>query len=299
MNTSVVILVLTILAAIAAFWANKQDSNQKDRIETLGQTNTDLTEQVRKLSILNNDIANNAQKIADRNSELAVKNLQLTTKANELISRVDLLTEQSYELVKKLDTKTDEEFAVSGEFEFSINQGKSIVQIYSIEMGGNLALVTYNQRNMSLIHIGDVCDIYLRDFKLMVTGKFYDLQRNLIAEIEENRWRVSKTSVSKFNFDENGFEVFDIKGRLVVQFDIRGPKIKLQGYFAAKSMKVLTVTDNGGSLDFPYGTDTLNKEVYKYYDKHLNSRSLFIYCGNRWHGIRRTEENTPNPPTNR
>ncbi len=159
MNSAVIILGLTILAAIAAFIATNKDNAQKDRIEDLGKINKDLSVKVAELAKLNNDIALQVDTIVKENKFLAKKNIELSSKANSLIIEVQNLSSKSNILANKLDIKTDQEFAVTGELNLQVDNEEDSHII--IDYGGNI--------------IDNPIDSYYKDFNINNFLRYKDL----------------------------------------------------------------------------------------------------------------------------
>lgn len=283
MNTPILILVLTILAAIAAFVANKQDIRQKNRIEELGTIGTNLTSEVKKLSEINNSIASKTDNIVAENKLLTEQNIELTNKAKILIEKVGALTEKSHVLLNKLDVKTDDEFAISGEFNLLLDKEQSDITLHygsnEIINPKESFIFGLNINGMSVS--ANYAPIYflIANDVLYITTKLYDEEANLIVEIENNKWRLNKNFVSKFNFDDKGVEIFDNKGRVFFSVNILPQNtIEIQAILASgKTLDLVTPNGFFGGINGD-GISILNT---------LNIQPLFEYTGNKWRGVRR------------
>ncbi len=121
----------------------------------------------------------------------------------------------------------------------------------------------------------------IKNNTLLVTMTIYDAQKNLIAEVDSNKWRINKNLVSKFNFDEKGLEIFDNKGRIALSIDILfNNTIQIQGLIE-NDVQVLYLTENGALFTTPNENEGivnfLKRDPY---------RQLFKYTGKKWHGVR-------------
>jgi len=227
--------------------ANNEDSAQKNRIERLEISD----------SILTNDIQE--------------------------------LTQESHELINKLDIKTDHEFAVTGEFVFDFDKPfneDEDVRVFFGSMSISAPLSDFRKINgiSRFISIGyNPLRFKIIGQKLLVSCKIYDTSDNFIVEIIDNKWRVNKNAVSKFNFDNKGFEVFDNKGRVSISVTIIEDNVLLvQGIFPNRKYKSMAIASAFGyspNESFGSSEDEYRLDTTTFYQ-------LFNYTGNKWHGER-------------
>ena len=106
-DSPLIILALTILAAGAAYWSTIENNHQLNRMEKYDTLNIKLSKEIQELSDLNNSIAKRIDTIVTENLTLTEQNFNLTLKANELIEKVEKLTYTSNELISKVDVRTE------------------------------------------------------------------------------------------------------------------------------------------------------------------------------------------------
>jgi len=58
------------------------------------------------------------------------------------------------------------------------------------------------------------CNEYIYQFKYHISTEVRDLHGNLILSIDDNKWQVHRIAAGKYNYDDNGFEVYDKEGRI-------------------------------------------------------------------------------------
>lgn len=287
MNISVIILILTVCAAIAAFFATKDDNAQKNRIEKLGEINTSLTTKVEELSKINNSIAK-------ENTQLVQQNIMLSNKANELIGKVDELTVASNNLIKRIDTRTEKqsaENALSGTLSFSSNIPLQDNETLRLHLGSNSFghyVSEFKKDNPpKLIQFQndiDVVPFRIIGGKLKVSIKIYDLSGNWIADINNNNWIRNPNNTGYFNYDANGFEIIDNKGYVAFSIDfISRTEISVQGYLVNREgSKILAIGKAGYiTLDLPVTYSRLSDVV-----KELDTKKIFDYSSVHWLGKR-------------
>ena len=290
--------ILLLFAGIAAAWstyvANNRTEKQQQNIEKLGEINKelgiknkDLSEEVKKLSELNNSIA-------QENKKLGEDNISLSSQTKELIEKVNKLTTTSYTLINKLDIKTEKEFAenaITGELEMEFDLSSKESKPPIIIIGGGP-----NDAGTPIISIGSFMPIITKKInnKLLISMKVYDLRGNLIAEIEDNKWRPNKNFSGKYNYDKKGFEVINNQGNIAASFDIVGPNtIKVQGIFPYIEQQRILILGNNGFTYPPFGSKEIEEKVErltgKKYDDYLKEqinavpiKQIFEYTGSDW-----------------
>jgi hypothetical protein len=128
----------------------------------------------------------------------------------------------------------------------------------------------------------------VKDHRLYITVDIYDLDGNPLVEIDSNRWTRSGSSLTKFNYDDKGFEIFDKDSHIAFSVDFPTYNtIKMQGYLIDKEKghQYLII---GGSL-FSYkrisGPETSADELRPLIDS-IKFTQLFCYTGGDWLGKR-------------
>lgn len=292
-----ILLLITIAAAIVAFYATIKDNQQKDNIE-------DLSKQTNRLSELNKSIGENVEKITTENNKLSKENIELSTQAKDLITEVQHLSEKSKVLIDKIEkttTNTSEENLLSGGITLKLKfiPPKQNVTALEIKYGGNTFGLNLSELNAPADYVSNrfpYLKATLDDKKnILFTTMVYDIDGNVVAEIENNYWRPNKNFISKYNYDENGFEVIDNKGHIVLSIDIKdGNKIRLQGIFIDKESTQYILAGISEHVVFDKNTkqgiaplrvkksnistpEALDEEIKK-----VKFQRLFKYNGEHW-----------------
>lgn len=185
----------------------------------------------------------------------------------------------------------------SGVFDFPIDSTlPGNTQIY-VFLGGrhndpyNLTELFFS----SYLPLYSICNmtIYISDFKYFITAKVYDLQGNLLFEIQDNTWRVYRNAIHKFNYDDNGLEVIDKEGRIAISIDFGGT-LYVQGIIPCTSTSLgyyllpefsPNFKEGVFEMNIPYGTPELNKAFDHLYDS-LPIKPMFRYVGKDWQHAR-------------
>jgi hypothetical protein len=289
---SVLLLIAGILAVAGSFISSTKDTQQKDSIERLGNENLNLSKEIHKLNILNEDISEKVKKIVTENNKTSAENLQLSQHSKELISEVQ-------HLIIKVDSTTTNEAAENkktGELFLTFNS--EFKKRVSFKVGGNSFALTLDQiRNGAQIFASvnkDPLSIKVVNNKLLISMRVFDIDGNLIAEIEDNFWRPNPNLTAKFNYDDHGFEVADNKGNIVVSINITATnEIEIQGIFAIKESKLFYIAGSNGFNLLSFKNPDMIALVYKKYnltyEDFLNSKiqqtnitQLFEYTGKNW-----------------
>lgn len=288
---SILLFIAGLSAAIATYVANKRSEKQQTNIEELGNIN-------KELGTKNKDLTEEVKKLSGLNISISEENKDLTNQSKILIEEVKKLTVSSNVLINKLDKKADKviaENAITGELEMEFDATYSENQKVFIIFGG--ATMEESIKGIGpLISVGNLhpLNAKIRNNKLLISMKVYDMNENLLAEIEDNNWRPNKNFTGKFNYDKKGFEIIDNQGNIAANFDILGPnKIKIQGIFPYKEAGRILIAGDSLLQNPPFGTkeieDLVLKKTGKKYDIFLKDaiekgqiKQLFVYTGSNW-----------------
>lgn len=210
--------------------------------------------------------------------------------SNSLIlaqKEINRLTEKSQALINELNNKTDEEFKVTGSFSFSFDSLKNSDQ-YEVVLGKfktgspfNIPELKVNNCNYGLINHNNL-KIRIQNCKLVLDAKIYDVERNLIAEVSENSWRINRNFVSKFNYDDRGFEVFDNKGRIALSVDIRRDGVFVRGILRSSETDDAILVADDKRYPFSYVNEQSLLNLYKLYTEKDPITPMFSYTGKKW-----------------
>ena len=124
------------------------------------------------------------------------------------------------------------------------------------------------------------------NYKPVISLKMWDLEGNLVVEIENNKWRRYPNSTGKFNYDSRGFEIFDNSGNLIFNIDFVSYNIiKIQGYVADLIHHAIWIPASGAIYNSdwnnPETIKAIRTELFKY-----PATRLFEYSGDNWLGKR-------------
>ena len=295
---SILIAVAGILATYGTFISSKKNSDQTDAIEDLGRENNKLAREIQKLEQLNSQVTNEVQTMSRENNKLSQINIELSRRSNQLIDEVRDLTVQSKALIDRIETRGQYEAEVNvktGEF---IDLGNyEDEETVRVAVGGITTGNSVENWNAGAkgIFMGntDLFDIRFVDKKLMLTLNVYDDVGNVVAEIENSKWRPNPNFSGKFNYDDRGFEVINNQGVVAVSVDIVDKKlIVFQGLFPLNNT-VMLVAGMGRTIQVPLhlkGQQIMGLEgkMVDYHTalqqaiKNVRMRQLFEYTGSDW-----------------
>lgn len=316
---SVTLLIVGIVACVASFFSSKQDGEQKNFIQSLGEKNLLLSNQIDSLTKINNSIGQLNTEIGEKikdltteNKNLSIDNIELSKQTKTLIEKVETLTAKSQELITKIDKRSkywEEENLLSGELkiDFKLTRTRSvegrIVKLGNKSFNVSGAYVIEEQSKFKVKGYGlsqdNINFLYIRlDVKTMTTlfnKEIYDLDGNLIAEIENNRWRINRNFIGKFNYDEEGVEIIDNQGKIVFSLNIvDSVSIRVQGIFIDRYFhRGVLIAGYLKNEFFPIKTpeniaEILKKKNLSYENalkeaiERVEFRQLFEYTGNDW-----------------
>lgn len=287
MISGLIITLASTLSVFAAYYSSQQDQTQKNQIQNLGIISKDL-------GITNLKLGNKVKELQEANIEISKRIETLTVSSNLLIEEVKKLSVQSELIIKNIDAKADKEYAKNtstGELELNYYTSGTEKLIFVLG-GGSLddANITIgNERPFK---------IQLQNGQLYVTTKVYDIDNNLIAEIENNKWYLNKNYAGKFNYDKTGFEVIDNKGNIALSIDVLASnKVAIQGIFPIKSAQRVFIAGKKGFTSIPYSSKVNDANILRVaglkYDAFFNKciqdvemKKLFQYTGKNYLGQR-------------
>ncbi|HVX28080.1 MAG TPA: hypothetical protein VHB70_17160 [Parafilimonas sp.] len=255
--------------------------------------------------------AQNTQTIIDTgnfNKHLGEQTQLLTKQIDSLQSLDDSIMKHSDSLSSKIDSVSDisknlaydinsvikeqsEENAITGKFDFDMGKPLNGDDMITVHFGSMTATNTilpvpnvWYKAGMHLIVLPDSSEpitFGLENHKLTVSLDIYDLNGNLMVSIDKNNWHRYTNNTGIFNYDKNGFEIFDNKGNIALSMDLKGNNIVIQGYvFIRKYNKMIiagSYIDIPGSLDMQQTQNYLAEEV-----RRVRIKQLFKYTGTHW-----------------
>jgi hypothetical protein len=278
-------LICGIVAAFLFYWSGYNQSTQLNVIDETGKRNEKLTELSNAVVSLNSTLLETNNLLIDSTKKIGEQTQSITKKINEL-------TNQSSKLLSIIDSKTDEEFKITGELNFN----KFVDTSYKnavFKLGGftnyinSKSIYNTNDLNYFVLYSGfKPLIMQVHEGNLVLSGKIFDINNNLLVEFKNNYWRLNKYYVGKFNFDEYGIEIFDNKGRVAFSVDIQPQNIiMIQGLVLDDANNfILVLSENGANLlnVSQQGIDT--KILHILSEKPF--KQLFEYTDEKWHGKR-------------
>ncbi len=285
---AILLLFAGLIASFATYVSGKDDQKQKDSIEELGKQNIKLSSEIFKLNNLNKNISTRVEEISKINNKLSTENLELNKLSHNLIFEVNLLTTTSKKLIDKIDERAAYQAAENlqtGEINMNFNSQINENDKVYIIIGGNKfshTVKALKEKSAKLFSFAgrDPFSISLdKDNRMLFSIEVYDIEGNLIAEIENNNWRPNKNFTGKFNYDDRGFEVIDNKGNVAINFTVsESNKIIIQGIFQFKEIgKIFLCGNNGFNILDMTNIQNFNQEI-----DGINIAKIFRYTGKNW-----------------
>ena len=137
-----------------------------------------------------------------------------------------------------------------------------------------------------------VLEAYTVNFKYFFSASIKDLKGNPLVDIKDNKWFVYIENVGKYNYDANGFEVYDKAGHISLSFDFmpgtRIVNLRVQGVVPISSSTLEYYAYNfpdPNQNEFQYGTPALNK-FFEYIYTTVPIQPIFRYSGPGWQHAR-------------
>ncbi|MBP6022561.1 hypothetical protein [Ferruginibacter sp.] len=288
MACGLVITIASTLSVFAAYYSSVQDQTQKDQIQRLGEISNNLGE-------TNVELGYKIKDLQEVNLQVTNRIENLTVNSNLLIEEVNKLSAQTKQIIESMDIKADKEYAKNtsaGELELNFKSIGNQKLVFMLG-GGTMDDASVQIGNERPFNIG------IQNDKLLINTKVYDINDNLIAEIENNKWRLNKNYAGKFNYDKTGFEVIDNKGNIAMSVDVLASNmVAIQGIFPIKSALRIFIAGSQGVTSVPYSNSAVDKKILqttgKKYDDFFNERvsdvkmkQLFEYTGKDYLGRRK------------
>lgn len=287
--------VVGIVTVIFGYICGKEESKRQDHMYSLAKVSAHLDTlsanlDSQSVSLLSLDTA-----LSNRNLEIGSKNYNLIDKTKAIANNLQSITNEikhisnrSSEVLGILDKKTDDEFAISGELNLHLNTDTSSILPLIVDFGSNIDNnynPPYNYLPISTFQFltkgstWDKLEIKVIKNIVYLNGRIEDIEGKIIMELEDNKWRVNKKFLGKFNFDKKGLEIIDDFGRIIFSIDLSNERtIKIRGIALINENSFCIVSDNGCLLS---KTGNLKTKL------NLNpTKKIFKYLGNKWHGVR-------------
>jgi len=182
--------------------------------------------------------------------------------------------------------------ATFGEFYWPIDSTQSNAVQIVVYLGYNADAFNLGElRDRRRRLLASVCNLefYTQDLQYFVSGSIYDLYGNLMFQVQDNKWKIIRNSILKYNYDDNGFELYDKAGRIALRIDVRspnyGPKIYCSVISPCTSTTLIYCAPLNFYLNVPYGTKALDRAFEQLYQSDPIP-ALFRYTGKDWQHAR-------------
>ncbi|WP_431216916.1 hypothetical protein ACQ86N_21605 [Puia sp. P3] len=139
--------------------------------------------------------------------------------------------------------------------------------------------------------LAGTCDLefYTQNLQYFVTASIKDLYGNLMVQIQDNKWKVFRNAILKYNYDSLGFELYDKAGRIALSIDVRKFGIGPAVYSSVISPCTDTTLSYYAPTDFYYRILYGTRELNRAFDQLYRSDPippLFRYTGKDWQHAR-------------
>lgn len=120
--------------------------------------------------------------------------------------------------------------------------------------------------------------------KFLVSTTIRGTKGNVIAEIKDNQWTVGNNIFSR-NWDDDGLEVIDEKGRVVLQIDLKNEKVYIKGIFCTPT-RIWVLTEETDTW-LEYKDPQLEHRLSKYSNE---ISRIFKHGGDNYLNMRETKK---------
>jgi hypothetical protein len=297
---ALVILIAGAGASVATYVSTHRDQEQKDNIENLGKENVRLSKAIEKLDTINNSISTKIEQITTGNTKILNQNVELSQQSRDLITKVHELTDQTKKLIDTINKRAayeSEENAITGELQFKgspiFKEDDPISIVFGgMTMGNSLKLWKNGAKALG-VNGKNPLKMEVEGNKILFSLNVYDIDGNLVAEIDKNNWRPNKNFTGKFNYDNSSFEVVDNKGRLAINIQYSGKDIIINGMFPFTNDGIIFLAGSEGTEGFPMHVPGHDQIPYKgkqvnYFQlldseiERLGIKKIFKYTGKNW-----------------
>jgi hypothetical protein len=129
--------------------------------------------------------------------------------------------------------------------------------------------------NHGVIHEGSALELNNGAFKLCLnngkitaSANLFNCNSKLMAELNENEWKIEPNSTWDRNYSRSALEIIDDKGEVAFQIQILSDTVHYQVKYYQASGKVLAIYENGNGMAMYLGNADYNcvhiKPIFKY-----------------------------------
>lgn len=311
------IAIVGITSSFCSYFLALQDAEDITDIKNFGEANIklnnatiELNSQTLKLSNINKELIENNNKLSETNNQIATKNTLLINESKEIIDHTSQISNQINEISKQsasvlniIDKKTDDEFAVTGTFSLkttvdlnksggvNFKVGTNIFNYSLEELSKPLPISSVFNKITKLNSGFENISIRYSNNNIYLSGTIYDINKNIIVELVDNKWRVNKTFIYKFNFDDHGIELFNHLGQVVFSLDINERnQVQIQGISYNHDLNVVGISTTSGLVILNLLENNFHTRLDDALYKH-KFMPIFEYTGNVWRRVRAKSTN--------
>lgn len=278
-------LIFGFFICLFTLYMSLSNQKQTDRIDDNVKYTKDLSEEVRKLQTVNKQISENIRFKVDSNNIFI-------TETNKLATVIEEISKKSREVSIEINERTGNQFAeiaLTGKLNFKNPYELRNTDSITFQYGSTTMVQTISEltdingphKNIVLGNKELVKVNYLTNH-ILINTTVYDLSGNWVLEIVNNYWRRNPNYTGKFNYDENGFEIIDNRGYVVLSLDMKGKdRINLQGYVLSREAGILFVFGKTAMTWLSLGDKTPMTEFNNTF-RDAGVKQIFTYTGENW-----------------
>jgi len=249
----------------------KSKQEYENKIDDLGDT---ISKQQYELDAKQDSIQELTQKVLSFS-----KRIDINTGSIEKLARgIDKVTMNTNSISRNINNELKEkgEFKINvpnaERFDFGIGSNFMSVQRQTLEQGYNLNVAGFS---MNLY-------LKLKDDQLFLSTIIFDKHGDVLVEIVDNEWALTKSKTFSINYDNKGLEVINSSGLVIFQLNIVESNINIQMInFSSTGVKV--IADYGTksrSYNNPGSVSSLLNEAF------MKIKPIFKHYGEGYLGKR-------------
>lgn len=181
------------------------------------------------------------------------------------------------------------ELATSGTFNFpidsSVTNSAELVSLLGSMMFGFYDVPLSIRSYLHPMDTECNFNVKIYQYNFLVSANVYDLHGDLVFQVNDNKWRIFRDDVRKYNYDAKGFEVYDKSDQIVMSIDFRPilgePAVVVQAVLPCTASILGYYPSTNFLSNIPYGTPALNRAFDHLYDS-IPIQPMFRYTGKDW-----------------
>jgi len=275
MDSSIVILAVSIVGAIVAYWQNRESKKSDDKWNRMDSITNELSRQSVELGNLNKSFA----EIIDTTTK---ENLDISKNVKQLGERTASLLYLTNKIASDIESKNRKIGTLDLSLPFESKKPDT-----EIIIGSEGSTYVYKIRDLSIMQslysgISQLMDppkFKIENGKLELYVDVRSKEGEKLLSIEKSTW-VKFSNDVKFNYDSRGIELINSEGIVLFNLDVIGLRIHMQGVFLEN---VGGYSILGKSLVMSVGYPYTSSD--KYY-QNARIKQLFDYSSENYIGRR-------------